>query len=270
MGNFLSKSYEVWILVSILSTRLLDHKSKPLKKTLLPLVSACLVFFSCKKENLVRQEIIAEAFSAPCLFQTVNPTGHSYDASSVIEVTYSGKHCGFMPLSSMNYWVYEDSVFENGVFQHVQFDTLRYNKAYESQPDQLIWWESNISLGLPDKLYSSDSALFRMQDRLFTPDILDVKKDFFYFTGDSVKYLASFDDIAAQGRSIKMSTPFTTPAGTFNEWILFEKNARNYRKDQVYFRPGLGVIRYTVEKAIMGQRELLLQQISTLVAFHIE
>jgi hypothetical protein len=241
-----------------------------LKRTLLPLLGSALLFFSCKKEQLVDQKIIAQAMEIPCLTQTANPAGLSYPSDAVIEIEYSQKHCGFMPLSRMNYWVYEDSIFTDGVFTRVQYDTLRYIKTYESQPDKLIWWESNISLGIPEILYANDSALFRIEDRMFTPDIKDAKKDFAFFEGDSIKYLTSFRDIAAVGRSVKMFTPSITPAGVFNEWILFEKYARNYRRDQVYFRPGLGVIRYTLEKAPLGQRTILLQQVSTLVAFHIE
>ena len=175
-----------------------------------------------------------------------------------------------MPLSSRNFWVYEDSVFNDGVYVRVQYDTLRYISTYQSLPDKLIWWESNISIGIPEKLYANDSTLFEMQNRMFTPGIIDVKKDFGLFAGDSVRYLASFEDAAAIGRSVKMQDAVKTPAGTFDDWILFEKNARNYRRDQVYFEPGLGVIKYIQEKAPMGTRDIKLQQISTLVAFHIE
>lgn len=119
-------------------------------------------------------------------------------------------------------------------------------------------------------LYSNDSALFGLSDRLFTPGIKDVKKEFGLFVGDSVKYLTSFDDIAAQGKSLKIQSAFKGETGTFDNYLYFEKNARNYRKDQVYFKEGIGVLKYIQEKAPMGQRVIKLQQVSTLVAYHIE
>ena len=105
---------------------------------------------------------------------------------------------------------------------------------------------------------------------MFTPGVLDAKKDFSLFAGDSLRYLASFDDAAAQGRSLKLNNSIKSPAGTFTDCLYFEKNARNYRKDQVYFKPGIGVIRYVQEKAPMGSPFIKLQQISTLVSYHIE
>jgi hypothetical protein len=62
----------------------------------------------------------------------------------------------------------------------------------------------------------------------------------------------------------------TAPSGTFDECIYFEKHARNYRRDQLYFRRGIGVIRYIREEAPMGTRTLLLQQVSTLVKYSIQ
>ncbi len=71
-------------------------------------------------------------------------------------------------------------------------------------------------------------------------------------------------------RSLKIQTALKTPAGSFNDCIYFEKNAHNYRKDQVILKPGLGVLKYIQEKAPVGQRVIKLQQVLTLVAFHIE
>jgi len=166
--------------------------------------------------------------------------------------------------------VYEDSVFDNGVFLRVQLDTLRYMSTQKSLPDGLIWWESNITVGLPERLYANDSAFFTMTERLFSPDIMDAKKDFNLPSGDSVRYLTSFEDAAANGRSVKLQTAVVTPAGTFKDCIYFEKNARNYRKDQVFFKPGLGVVKYIQEKAQPGSMSVKLHQVSTLVAMHIE
>ncbi len=136
--------------------------------------------------------------------------------------------------------------------------------------DGLIWWEGNVSVGLPETLYANDSAFFALSDRLFTPDIKDVKKEYSIPVGDSIKYLTSFQDAAANGRTLKLTTPVQTSFGTFNDCLYFEKNARNYRKDQVFFKPGLGVVKYIREEAPPGDRFIKLQQVSTLIAVHIE
>jgi len=238
-----------------------------LSKLLLSLLIGSILFSACKKDSFAP---VQEPETTPCQFQTENPAGRSYATASVISVTCLDKHCGILPLSSKNYWVYEDSIFDNGVFLKVQFDTLRYTSNKKSLTDGLIWWESNISVGLPVTMYANDSAFFTLTDRLFAPDIKDAKKDFNIPAGDSAKYLTNFEDIAANGRSVKMQTAVTTPLGSFKDCIYFEKNARYYRKDQVFFKPGLGVVKYIQEKAQPGGMIIKLQQISTLIAVHIE
>ncbi|MBK8951729.1 MAG: hypothetical protein IPM85_04795 [Chitinophagaceae bacterium] len=223
------------------------------------------VFASCEKSELT-QPVVAE----PCVEQTANPAGRSYNADSVVPYTCTTKHCGFLPLSTKNYWVYQDSLFVDGAFLKVQLDTLRFTNTFKSLPDGLVWWQGNLEVGLPGTLFANDSAFYSINDRLFVPDVKDAKKEYSLFPGDSVRYLASFEDAAAQGRSLKVTGTYKTPAGSFADYLYFEKNARNYRKDQVYFKPGIGVLKYVQEKAPMGTRELKVQQISTLVAWHIE
>jgi hypothetical protein len=237
-----------------------------LKKIIVPILIGSIFSFACRKNDF----LLPKAETEPCVLQTTNPAGRTYSADAVVVFTCTEKHCGILPLSTKNYWIYEDSIFTDGVFAKVQFDTLRYLTNKKSLSDGLVWWEGNISVGLPDVLYANDSSFFELADRLFTPEIKDVKKEFGLFPGDSLRYITSFEDAAAQGRSLKTETAMYTPAGTFNECIYFEKNARNYRKDQVYFKPGIGVIKYIMEKAPIGQRVIKLQQVSTLVAFHIE
>ena len=68
----------------------------------------------------------------------------------------------------------------------------------------------------------------------------------------------------------KIESEMTTPAGTYNNYLYFEKNARNYRKDQVFFKPGIGVLKYKREKAKLGVPIIKTEQILTLVSYHIE
>lgn len=245
---------------------------KPLKKSAVALLLGSISFVSCKKES-VFEPLDAQqplAIALPCISQTDNPSGRVYNLDSLADYSCTEKHCGMMPLSSNNYWVYEDSIFNDGVFVKVQFDTLRFSKTKKSLNDGLVWWESKLFAGIPQLLYTNDSVIFSIQQRLYSPEQADVKKEFSLFPGDSLRFLASFDDIAAAGRSLKMNSSYTTPAGVFDNFFYFEKNARNYRKDQVYFKPGIGVLRYVYEKAPFGTRVIKLQQIMTLVAYHIE
>ncbi|MBI3140043.1 MAG: hypothetical protein HYZ15_15815 [Sphingobacteriales bacterium] len=236
-----------------------------MKKTIILLVSGILLLASCKKDSI--QIPVAKE---PCLIQTGNPSGRTYTADSVQPFTCTGSHCGILPLNTRNYWVYEDSVFNNGVFQKVQYDTLRFTSTLKTLSDGLVWWESNIAVGLPEKLYANDSTLFKMENRMFASGFIDAKKEYGLFTGDSLRYLSGFEDAAAIARSLKTNSVMTTPAGDFSGYLYFEKNARNYRKDQVFFQPGIGVIRYVREMAAMGSPLIKLQQVSTLVSYHLE
>jgi hypothetical protein len=244
----------------------LDLKRTLLKKIILSLLLGSIFLTACRKSDI----LLPITETVPCVLQSANPSGRSYTADDLVTFTCTEKHCGIIPLSSKNYWIYEDSIFTNGVFTKVQFDTLRYQTNKKSLPDGLVWWEGNIQVGLPDIIYANDSSFFDLADRLFTPEIKDVKKEFGLFPGDSLRFLTSFEDAAAIGRSLKIETPLQTPAGTFNDCFYFEKNARNYRKDQVFFKPGIGVIKYIFEKAPVGQRVIKLQQVSTLVSFYID
>ena len=128
-----------------------------------------------------------------------------------------------------------------------------------------------MELGLPSILYANDSAIFTTSFRFFSQDcIKDVKKEYTLFDGETSQYLTSFDDNAAMGKSVKLSSAVTCPAGNFDECIQFEKNAPFFRKDVMIFKPGVGVVKYQTEKAPMGSPTIKLEKISTLLSYHIE
>lgn len=241
-----------------------------MKQTFTLLFTGIILFSACRKERDFAEQRLPQAIAEACIPQTANPAGRSYLSDSVIAFTSAQKNCGLLPLSNKNYWVYQDSLFTDGVFVKVQLDTLRFTAKWKSLTDGLTWWESKSYKGIPQVLYANDSTFFEMGDALFNPDIKYVRKDYSLFAGDSIRYLANFEDAAAMGRSLKLKTDFKTATGTYSDCIYFEKNARDYRKDQVYFKPGLGIIKYIQEKAPVGQRVIKLQQISTLIAFHLE
>jgi hypothetical protein len=237
-----------------------------LKKTFVSLLIGSLLFSSCQKEAQLMEMVAKPA----CLPQTEDPTTRSYTCDDIVAVSNPGNHCGFLPLSTKSYWVYQDSIFDNGAFVKVQFDTLRFQKAWQTTPDNLTWWESNIEVGLPRLLYANEHGIYQLEIRFFADCIWDAHKEFILPAGDSAKYLSHFEDNAAFGRAVKLTGSFKTPAGSFSDCILFEKDAKFYRKDQVYFKPGIGVVKYRLEKAPMVNPIVSLQKISTLVTFSLQ
>ena len=229
------------------------------------LLTVSVFFFSCRKEQF-QQPVIAES----CAMQSDNPAGRSYSWDSLQQINYTKQHCGLLPLSCENVWIYEDSIFDNGSFLRVQYDTLRYSKTIKSVNDGLIWWEGKSVAGLPDRINSTDSSLFVLENRLFIPGFADAKQSYSLFPGDSVRYLTSFGDVAAQGRSVRIPDVQHTPAGSFSDCILFDKNARNYRREQLVFKPGVGVVKFIYEEAPMGTRVIKMQKISTLISYSIK
>ncbi|MBC7947298.1 MAG: hypothetical protein H7Y42_05425 [Chitinophagaceae bacterium] len=234
-----------------------------MKQFYLSILIGSVLFLACTK-------VYVEP-SPRCISQFVNPSGRSYECSNVAAISYTSSHCGLLPLHRNNYWVYLDSIFENGAFDRVQFDTLRITNSFRTLTDSLVWWETKGVVGLPVLMYANDSAIFQLSNRYFTSEcIKDVKKSYSLFPGDSIKYLSSFDDNAAMGRSIRISGELVSPAGHFNDCILFEKNAPRFRNEKVYFKPGIGVVKYSNSEAAMGSQTVLVRKISTLLAYHIE
>jgi hypothetical protein len=216
---------------------------------------------SCRKNAISEPET--------CIVQTGNPEHQSYSTSNLSTTNYSAKNCGLISLSSKHYWIYLDSIFDNGNLVATKIDTLRFSKTYQTQPDGLIWWEASKSVGLPEKCYANDSSIFSLEPRLFTSyTILDARKEIFEFAQDSLKYLTSFGDEAALGRALHCD--YATAAGRFNDCLFFEKYAIMYRRDQVWLQPGVGVVKYIHEEAPIGSNQIQLQQTSTLIGFHIQ
>ncbi|HEX7904742.1 MAG TPA: hypothetical protein VF487_12760 [Chitinophagaceae bacterium] len=230
-------------------------------------IGSVLFFSACRKErNELPPPVPEEACSTP----TDNPSNRSYIPDSLTLVSNVKKNCGFLPLSRNSYWIYKDSVFSDGSLLRVQYDTLRFTKTYQSKPDKLTWWETNIEIGLPDLLFANDSSIFAAEYRFMPDPVREVKKDFGLFSGDSIQYLTSFDDNAAMGKSVKLQASIPTPAGSFTDCILIEKKAPFYRMDKIYFKPGLGVVKYISEVAPAGSPFMELKQISTLVSYRLD
>jgi hypothetical protein len=244
--------------------------SSPLKKYLLKklvLVFPVFIFLftACRKSQL------PVAISETCIEQTANPVANSYDTNDVVSVNYTRSHCGMMPLSAKNYWVYQDSLFDNsGAFKSIKLDTLRYTKTFQT-PDHLIWWEGSKDVGLPKDIYSSSDAIYGLQKGTFMADSMYSKREFYEADADT-SFLAGFADIVAFGKIINKTEILQTEAGSFPEYILYEKYAPGYRRDRIYFVPGFGVIKYTSEyyKAPGPPSNMKLLIKSSLVSYHSE
>jgi len=237
-----------------------------LKHLFIFLLIGSFILSACQKETGFTAPAIAES----CPVQVDDPSGRFYSSDSLIPFPNSKKTCGLLPLNKKDYWIYKDSIFNNGTFTKVQYDTLRFINTWQSHPDNLVWWETSISIGLPQLLYITDSSIFDIESNLLTPGMVSAQKTFGLFAGDSILYWDNFEDIAAFGRSVKLNENINTPAGSFDNCILIEKSSPHYQKNQVYFKPGFGVLKYVFEKAPIGSGVLQLQQVSTLIGFHFE
>ena len=231
-----------------------------MSKLFIIIFALSMCFSACRKDVIAPVEA--------CIIQTANPN-QSYTANAIFNTNYSAKHCGLIPLSSKHYWVYLDSIFDNGTLIATKYDTLQFVKTYQTQPDGLIWWEANKFVGLPEKCYANDSGIFSLEFRLFTSNtILDSRKEIYLFSQDSLRYLTSFGDEAAIGKALHTSCQAENR--TFANCLFFEKYAPMYRRDQVWLQPGLGVVKFIHEEAPQGNLTIQMQQISTLVSFNIQ
>ncbi len=239
-----------------------------MKNITLSIFFLSLFIVSCQKEAI--ETLAPPVAKAPCVDQGANPSGRSCARDSIVLYNCTEKHCGFISLSTKNYWVYQDSIFNDGVFVKTQIDTLRFNKTYKSLSDGLTWWKANRDIGLPALLYANDSSFFAAEATVFAPQRTGTKKGYGLFAGDSIRYLGSFEDVMAHCRSVKVNATIKTEAGSFSDYVLFEKNAMFFGKDQLLYKPGLGVLKYTQYRAPIGSPDIALQRISTLIAFHLE
>ena len=56
----------------------------------------------------------------------------------------------------------------------MQYDTLRFTFTLKADTDDLIWWESNLNVGLPKILYATDSAFFGLEDKYYGNPIFKI------------------------------------------------------------------------------------------------
>lgn len=227
-------------------------------------ISLCLCFFfvACRKAVLPVE-------NTACILQTGNPHLKTYTADSVTAAGSHYKHCGLLPLSPAYQWFYEDSVFTtSGSFSSLQNDTLQFSPQYRTA-DDLVWWAGDKYIGLPGLLYANDSSLFSLDKQLFVvPEVMAARREYHFYPEDSVRYLTSFSDMGAVGKAIRQQSPVTTPAGSFSGCILYEKNAPGYRRERIWFMPGIGVVRFTQELA-GSNGQLKLRRISVLSAYQL-
>jgi hypothetical protein len=142
---------------------------KTLSKLFIILFAISICFSACRKD--VIKPVVA------CIEQKARPD-QSYSVNDFFSTNYSARHCGLIPLSSKHYWVYLDSIFDNGSLTSIKYDTLKFAKTYRTHTDGLIWWEANKFVGLPSKCYANDSSIFGLEFRLFTSNtILDSRKE---------------------------------------------------------------------------------------------
>lgn len=171
-----------------------------------------------------------------------------------------------MPLNHKTAWVYLDSFFnENGQFTSSRLDTLQFEKTYQTN-DRIVWWQADKFIGLPEKTYTTEQTVYSLEEQIFANPCAQVAQSEFTIPLQDSSYISRFGDEAAIGKSSKLTTPVQTPLGSFADCILFEKHAPGYRRDKVYIKPGLGVVKFIHALAPPSGFIITNRQVSTLVS----
>ncbi len=205
----------------------------------------------------------------PCVEHKANSYTSTYSCAELSPVAYKGEQCGFLPLSGTTLWIFEDSFFnDQGNFVNRKVDTLQFSKTFQTQKDGIVWWQPDKFIGLPEKCMTTGKDLYSLQPRFFGGNlcVLDAAIEYSIPASDSIGYLAHFADEAAIGKAVKMKASLDLPFGKLDQCILFEKHAPGYRRDKVYIKPGVGVVKFIHALSSTVNGNIVIRQISTLMS----
>lgn len=219
-----------------------------------------LMIFSCNRED-------KDIEHKGCIPNTQIPTG-TYGLSSNVIVSYNGNHCGYLPLSKKNYWIYTDSSTDaNGQLQFKTTDTLRFLVTSRT-PDGIIWWSrvpgtANFALGYDSYFYSTDSTTYTISKQY--GDDIGIKW-FYAIKNSPTAEDLYYSDVSSPCNAQRLSNNVTVPAGSFSNCMFFVKtnvwgNGIEYK---IRYKPGLGILRC---EASLGTR---IVYTSTLINYYIE
>jgi hypothetical protein len=196
-------------------------------------VSAC-------KRNITIKDTPCQIIDSNCVHSTKIPA--FCPAIILPEIDNSQKHCGILPISKKNYWIYLDSLFDiTGQFTQIKIDTLRFIKAHMS-PDSITWWSTNNTFkGFLQYSYSTDSVLYTLGTNWGGKPVV---KWFHYMNTDSTSENCNYTDHPTICEAKKLYQAVIVPAGKFNNCLLFTKKWILPELLNIYFKPGIGVLRF--------------------------
>jgi hypothetical protein len=226
-----------------------------MKKNFILLFFAILVIYACKKDN---KPLETEQCTYP--IPTRVPRTFYDVANQLPEIQYNQSHCGYLPLSKENYWVFQDSVFDDntGQFISTAIDTLRFNKTFQSN-DSIVWWKPNndfaLLKGFYTRMYSTDSVLYALNQGAFGSK--QTLKWCYQLNVDSVSDPCIWSDAGRMecvGK--KLNSPVVVLAGSFTDCRQFIKiwEGGNIYESRlyIYYKPGLGILRAVFTRGLNG------------------
>jgi hypothetical protein len=156
---------------------------------------------------------------------------------------------GIIPLAIGNYWVYADSVWQDGKLTQAGIDTLSVTGV--SNYNDEIWWIFSDGSGLSQK----DDTVFELDRniRCYGKNTLFFPVSYNNFQ-DSVFYFISmnnnFSHIQTVRNSRILEETVIVPAGSFRECSLYD--ILNYKKQIV--KPGIGILYMNEEMSSSSYR----------------
>lgn len=137
-----------------------------------------------------------------------------------------------IPIHSENFWIYADSLWDNGVFQRVESTLLNIDKVYELDGKKAVKFSSLLSVLLikGDTLFSTE-----LTPSPSAPNCYEIYYPKFFNTQDSLVVQEGLVDKVLY----KSSAPVNTPVGTYSDNIIFSEGD--------YFRivcnPQVGIVK---------------------------
>lgn len=216
---------------------------------------------SCKKQTAQQNN--------NCTINTLEPSAVYTTTADFMEIDYTASHCGYLPLSKKNYWVYLDSIFDaTGQFQNTVTDTLRFTKTYRT-PDGIIWWSVGAGRGLAASsgysIYNYSTANISFGTTINFGGKSGIKW-YYAINTPSVTDTLPYSDLSSPCYAEKLNTPIQTPAGNFSGCMFFNKKMVYGTSIELssWFKPEIGSVKTDLIQNGVRFRT------STLVSYHIE
>lgn len=195
-------------------------------KTSLVIISLLLLISSCKKDITPENPYMNCPYGNDLVAMT-NPTIKSY---------------GFIPLGLTNYWIYSDSIWQDGVLQPITSDTLSIISAEKTGED--IWWRMSDGYRLCnsgiDTVYKLDFNGEVVPGTTVCPEKILL---YFRVPADTiVQWTEWASDYGIPGE-VKLNKSYVnTGAGSIHGYIEFIQSD-SFGENIRCIKPGLGIIK---------------------------